>query len=116
MPPCRRLSTTLAGWPASRSVTNPPKRTAPGGSARVYDALLGGKDNYAADREEAERLLEIYPQLRDLVRENRQFVTRAVTWAAQQAGVAHHGHIPADAAHARRTSASAKHSPSLNGL
>ena len=51
---------------------------------RVYDYWLGGKDNYAADREEAERLLAIYPQLRDLVRENRQFVTRAVTWAAQQ--------------------------------
>ncbi|GEM_PF-2522966 len=29
---------------------------------RVYDYWLGGKDNYAADREEAERLLEIYPQ------------------------------------------------------
>ena len=51
---------------------------------RVYDYWLGGKENFAADREEAERLLEIYPQLRDLVRENRQFVTRAVTWAAQQ--------------------------------
>ena len=30
------------------------------------------------------RLLEIYPPLRDLVRENRAFVTRAVTWAAGQ--------------------------------
>jgi O-methyltransferase involved in polyketide biosynthesis len=57
-------------------------------TSRNYVYLLGGKDNFAADREEAERLLEIYPQLRDLVRENRQFVTRAVTravtWAAQQ--------------------------------
>jgi S-adenosyl methyltransferase len=52
--------------------------------ARVCDALLGGRDNYAADREQAERLLEVCPSLRDVVRENRTFVTRAVTWAAQQ--------------------------------
>jgi O-methyltransferase involved in polyketide biosynthesis len=52
--------------------------------ARVYDYWLGGKDNLAADRAEAERLLAIYPPLRDLVRENRAFVTQAVTWAARQ--------------------------------
>ena len=37
-----------------------------------------------ADRAEAERLLGIYPPLRDLVRENRAFVTQAVSWAARQ--------------------------------
>ena len=37
--------------------------------ARVYDYWLGGKDNYRADRAEAERLLGIYPTSRDLVRE-----------------------------------------------
>jgi O-methyltransferase involved in polyketide biosynthesis len=52
--------------------------------ARVYAYWLGGKDHYAADRAEAERLLAIYPQLRDLVRENRTFLTRAVSWAAGQ--------------------------------
>jgi O-methyltransferase involved in polyketide biosynthesis len=52
--------------------------------ARVYDYWLGGKDNYPADRAEAQRLLTIYPPLRDLVRENRAFVTRAVNWAARQ--------------------------------
>jgi O-methyltransferase involved in polyketide biosynthesis len=52
--------------------------------ARVYNHLLGGKDASPADRAEAGRLLEIYPPLRDLVRENRAFVTRAVTWAAGQ--------------------------------
>jgi O-methyltransferase involved in polyketide biosynthesis len=51
---------------------------------RVYDYWLGGKDHYAADRAEAERLLAIYPPLRDLVRENRAFVTQAVSWAARQ--------------------------------
>jgi O-methyltransferase involved in polyketide biosynthesis len=52
--------------------------------ARIYDYWLGGKDNYATDREEAERLLAIYPPLRDLVTENRAFVIQAVTWAARQ--------------------------------
>ena len=52
--------------------------------ARVYDYWLSGKDNYPADRAEAERLLGIYPPLRDLVRENRAFVTQAVSWAARQ--------------------------------
>ena len=52
--------------------------------ARVYNYWLGGKDHYAADRAEAERLLAIYPPLRDLVGENRAFVTQAVTWAARQ--------------------------------
>jgi hypothetical protein len=52
--------------------------------ARVYDYWLGGKDHYAAYRAEAGRLLGIYPPLRDLVRENRAFVTQAVTWAARQ--------------------------------
>ena len=51
-------------------------------TARVYDYWLGGKDHYAADRAEGDRLLEIYPQLADLVQENRAFIIRAVTMAA----------------------------------
>jgi S-adenosyl methyltransferase len=52
--------------------------------ARVYECLRGGYDHFAADREEAERLLEICPELRDMVSENRAFIARAVTWAANQ--------------------------------
>jgi len=52
--------------------------------ARVYDYWLGDKDHYAADRAGAEWLLAIYPPLRDLVQENRAFVTQAVTWAARK--------------------------------
>jgi hypothetical protein len=50
--------------------------------ARVYDYLLGGKDNFAADREVAERLLAAAPLTAEVTRENRQFLARAVTWAA----------------------------------
>ena len=52
--------------------------------ARVCDALLDGRDNYAADRELAGRLREICPSLPAALRENRAFITRAVTWAARQ--------------------------------
>jgi O-methyltransferase involved in polyketide biosynthesis len=52
--------------------------------ARVYDYWLGGKDNFAADRELAESMLAIFPGLRELVRANRQFITRAVSWVAGQ--------------------------------
>jgi len=50
--------------------------------ARVYDALLGGKNNFAADRVQAAKLVEFDPSLPSLVRQNREFVNRAVTWAA----------------------------------
>jgi SAM-dependent methyltransferase len=50
--------------------------------ARVHDYLLGGKDNFEADREQAGRLLGICPQLPRLARENRQFLRRAVHWLA----------------------------------
>ncbi len=52
--------------------------------ARVYDYWLGGKDNFAADREEAERMLGVYPELALLARENRLFLSRAVAWLAEQ--------------------------------
>jgi hypothetical protein len=50
--------------------------------ARIYDYLLNGKDNFAADREVAERLLAVAPLTVEVIRENRQFLARAVTWAA----------------------------------
>jgi O-methyltransferase involved in polyketide biosynthesis len=52
--------------------------------ARVYDYWLGGKDNFAADRELAARLAEMYPPWVQACRDNRAFVGRAVTWAAGQ--------------------------------
>jgi S-adenosyl methyltransferase len=55
--------------------------------ARVYDALLGGKDNYAADREQAERIVALNPRLPGLVRDSRVFIIKAVTRAASQLGI-----------------------------
>lgn len=50
--------------------------------ARVYDYLLGGKDNFATDRAVADKLLAIYPPVADTARESRRFMERAVSWLA----------------------------------
>ncbi|MEN3541026.1 SAM-dependent methyltransferase [Microbispora sp. ZYX-F-249] len=52
--------------------------------ARMYDYYLGGKDNFAADREAAEKIIEILPNLPDIARENREFLIRAVTYLSRQ--------------------------------
>jgi O-methyltransferase involved in polyketide biosynthesis len=52
--------------------------------ARVYDYLLNGKDNFAVDREVAEKLLAVVPFSADVMRENRHFLARATRWAAGQ--------------------------------
>jgi nicotinamide riboside kinase len=46
--------------------------------ARVYDALLGGSHNFAADRDVASALTAIEPTARDAARANRAFLGRAV--------------------------------------
>ena len=52
--------------------------------ARVWDVLLGGKDNFAVDREQAAGLLKVFPHAAELARESRQFQCRAVTYVAGQ--------------------------------
>ncbi|MFG1997613.1 SAM-dependent methyltransferase [Spirillospora sp. NPDC048911] len=46
--------------------------------ARIWDAMLGGKDNYAIDRAAAERLLEIEPYAARFAKENRKFLALVV--------------------------------------
>jgi hypothetical protein len=55
--------------------------------ARVYDYLLGGKDNYEADRETAEAAIAAAPNILDGVRANRAFLRRAVRYLAGEAGI-----------------------------
>jgi O-methyltransferase involved in polyketide biosynthesis len=52
--------------------------------ARVYDALLGGKDNFGADRQIAARVSEVQPLVVAGVRANRAFLRRAVAYLAKQ--------------------------------
>ena len=55
--------------------------------ARVYDYLLGGKENFAADRELAGQLTSINPGMRQWARSNRAFVVAAAVRAAREGGV-----------------------------
>ncbi|WP_051943029.1 SAM-dependent methyltransferase [Streptacidiphilus rugosus] len=52
-------------------------------SARMYDYFLGGKDNYAVDREAGERVLTVFPNMRTAVRANRAFMRRSTRALAQ---------------------------------
>jgi trans-aconitate methyltransferase len=58
-----------------------PGRPAP---ARIYDYLLSGENNFPADREAAERITAVVPELRDCAWANRGFHQRAARWIAQQ--------------------------------
>jgi S-adenosyl methyltransferase len=55
--------------------------------ARIYDYFLGGKDNFAADRETAGQVLRNWPTVRTAARENRAFLNRAVRYLAAEAGI-----------------------------
>jgi hypothetical protein len=56
-------------------------------SARFWNYLLGGKDNYAVDREAAEQVLAHMPELGDGARADRGFLTRAVRYLVGEAGI-----------------------------
>jgi hypothetical protein len=51
--------------------------------ARMYDFLLGGKDNFAVDRALAEQVMQGVPEFRDIARANRRFLGRAVQFLAE---------------------------------
>jgi hypothetical protein len=55
--------------------------------ARMYNAYLGGKDNYAADREAAQQVLRAWPEVRATALANRAFLQRAVRYLAGDAGI-----------------------------
>jgi hypothetical protein len=52
--------------------------------ARMYDYMLGGKDNYASDRDAVSALLEMAPEAPLRARLNRAFLGRAVRYVAGQ--------------------------------
>jgi hypothetical protein len=78
--------TVSAGRGASGPQALPVIGGAPGdvNVARVYDFLLGGKDNFAADRLLAARIAQTQPLIVSGVRANRAFLRRAVAFLAEQ--------------------------------
>jgi len=65
----------------------PPFDTSVAHQARVYDYLLGGKDNYAADRAVAEATLKVNPDLAPSAHANRAFLGRVIRYLAGEAGI-----------------------------
>lgn len=55
--------------------------------ARMYDALLGGKDHYLADQEAVRQVVKAAPEARDSARANRAFLQRAVRFLVGEAGI-----------------------------
>lgn len=55
--------------------------------ARIYDYLLGGKDNYQADRDAAEQLLKVLPEAELACRQNRRFLERVVRFLVGRCGI-----------------------------
>ncbi|MGW9207132.1 SAM-dependent methyltransferase [Embleya sp. NPDC055664] len=53
-------------------------------TARIYDYLLGGKNNFAVDRATADAIVAAIPDLAVSLRLNRLFLRRAVRYAARR--------------------------------
>src|SRR3954447_23134051 len=68
---------------SARRTPDPEQRPS---NARMYDFFLGGYHNFAIDRTAAERVLAVEPDFALLLRANRAFLRRAVTFAVN-AGV-----------------------------
>jgi hypothetical protein len=68
---------TDQGFPADRIDTSRPH------PARMYDFYLGGKDNYEVDREAAQRVVDVLPDIIPAARANREFLHRSVRFLAE---------------------------------
>ena len=76
-----------AGTGAVDKSGRPPFDTSVANQARIYDYLLGGKDNYAADRAAVDAVLKVAPELGFTARANRAFLGRAVRYLPAEAGI-----------------------------
>jgi hypothetical protein len=81
MPPTCQKDAMKPGFALSQIDTTTPH------PARMYDAYLGGKDNYPADREAVRQVLRAAPEVRDTARANRAFLRRAVRYLAGEAQI-----------------------------
>src|SRR5689334_10423155 len=55
--------------------------------ARIYDYLLGGKDNFEADRSAAAQTIKVWPSLPISMRANRDFMARVTRYLAREQGI-----------------------------
>jgi hypothetical protein len=76
-------------WMTVDPDSDPPQRidASVANQARIYDYLLGGKDNFEVDREAAARSMEVFPGFRTWARNNRAFLSRAVRYVMAEGGI-----------------------------
>ena len=67
--------------PASELDTNEPQ------TARIWNYWLGGKDNFAVDRQVGDQIRAAFPQIVDNARASRSFLVRSVSYVAGEAGL-----------------------------
>ena len=82
-PQARDRDDEAAGWDDE----HPAFDTSKAHQARIYDYWLGGKDNFAADREAGDAVAAAYPGIVYNARANRAFLGRAVRYLAAEAGI-----------------------------
>ena len=56
-------------------------------SARIWNYWLGGKDNFAVDREAGDQYVQFFPGIVDIARADRAFLGRAVRYLVGEAGI-----------------------------
>jgi hypothetical protein len=56
-------------------------------SARIWNYWMGGKDNYAVDREAGDAWVAVSPDIVNDAKQSRQFLIRAVRYLAGEAGI-----------------------------
>jgi len=77
----------VPGGTAAGPGVRPPFDTSVANQARIYDYLLGGTNNYAADRAAVDAVLKVAPELGFSARANRAFLGRVIRHLAQEAGI-----------------------------
>jgi hypothetical protein len=75
------------GGGAAGQIRRPPFDTSVANQARIYDYLLGGKDNYPADRAAVDAVLKVAPEFGFTARANRAFLGRVVRYLSAEAGI-----------------------------
>src|SRR6476660_5379403 len=86
---CEREAHAVGISPSESGGASLPPRldTSSAHSARVWNYLLGGKDNFAADREVGDMILQMFPGIAHIARLQRRVLGRAVRYLAGEAGI-----------------------------
>ena len=71
----------------SDQLGNPPLDTSVPQTARIWNYWLGGKDNFAVDRQVGDEIRKAFPDIVDNARASRAFLVRSVSHVTRDAGI-----------------------------